>query len=241
MEGETTDKGGTAVCTQAYECVCACTCAHTCTIAEYQCHLPGMTDVCISTRWSREPLKLYLQVVQQVNLLPTFIVRAGGRQYIGFSLIYFHPSLHQGFLSSQEYPSFRGWLSGGKEGQTAIRICFPKRLWSDRFSATIARINNPNLPLDSCLFSLQIRHQVFHPDEHFLGNPLPFFQMRMICLAIGGSGFLGQVHWRGVKGDTLLPSLQRSRVQERMLGRQPEDQDPYPDLAINMLFRALKK
>lgn len=30
--------------------------------------------------------------------------------------------------------------------------------------------------------------------------------MQMICLEIDGSGFLGPLHWDGVKGDTLLSS-----------------------------------
>lgn len=58
-----------------------------------------------------------------------------------------------------------------------------------------------------------------------------------MCLAIGGSGFLGQIYWRGMKVDVPLALYYRgSRVQGRMPREQPEDLDPHPDSPINLFY-----
>lgn len=52
-----------------------------------------------------------------------------------------------------------------------------------------------------------------------------------------GEQLLGPLDQHGMKGDTALALYYRgSRVQGRMPGKQPEDPDPQPDMAINLFY-----
>lgn len=148
------------------------------------CHLLGMTDVCFSKRWSREQQKLYSQAVQQGTSCPhSWSELVDGSVW---TLVLFSSFSSPVIPQLPGCSPLRGWLSGTRGGRTSIGFIFPKDsiVTTLQISAATSRVNIPNLPY---------RFQ-FYPDEHFLVTPLPFFQMKVICLKIGGSGFLGPLH-----------------------------------------------